>query len=92
MPVYDFACNSCQTIFEQRVAHFGDLAPCPQCGGTDVRRLISSAAVMIKGGGTKSEPVAECPSGMCSGMGPDGSCGMNGSCAMGGMDDMDDFD
>lgn len=76
MPIYEYSCNVCENLFEQRVPHMGDMAPCPKCGGTDVKRLISGAAVLVKGGG--AEPMAACPSGMCGGMMPGGGCGMGG--------------
>ena len=51
MPLYEYACNVCDTRFE-RIQKFSDppIAVCPSCGG-DVRKLISSPAIQFKGAG-----------------------------------------
>lgn len=79
MPVYEYQCSSCNHRFERR-QKFSDppLSDCPECGG-DVRKLISSTAFSLKGGGWYSEgyssssakPSSEAPS--CSSGG--GCCG-----------------
>ncbi len=52
MPIYEYACNLCSAEFEliQRIT-----APaggtCPECGETDVRRLISLTSFRLKGTG-----------------------------------------
>ncbi|GAB4300763.1 MAG: hypothetical protein Fur0034_13730 [Desulfuromonadia bacterium] len=55
MPVYEYQCSSCNHRFERR-QKFSDppLSDCPECGG-DVRKLISSTAFSLKGGGWYSE-------------------------------------
>ncbi len=46
MPVYEYACMKCRNVVSVLVKRIGDdvLPTCPQCGGTDVHRLISSFA------------------------------------------------
>jgi len=51
MPLYEYACDSCDTRFE-RIQKLSDppVAACPSCGGP-VRKLISSPAIQFKGTG-----------------------------------------
>jgi putative FmdB family regulatory protein len=51
VPLYEYACNSCQTTIERR-QHFNDepLHQCPKCGSA-VRRLLQPAGVIFKGSG-----------------------------------------
>ena len=46
MPVYEYACMDCKKVVTVLVRRTGDdvQAACPECGGTDVHRLISSFA------------------------------------------------
>ena len=71
MPVYEYQCQSCGNQFELR-QKFSDppASECPSCKG-EVKKMISSAAFTLKGGGwykegygagKKSEAPA-CPSG-----------------------------
>ncbi|MCL2760683.1 MAG: zinc ribbon domain-containing protein [Desulfuromonadales bacterium] len=55
MPLYEYKCNKCNRQFEIR-QKFSDLPVtiCPECGG-EVKKLISSAAFALKGGGWSSE-------------------------------------
>jgi len=43
MPLYDFHCRACGTVFEARAA-IGELAACERCGSADVERLLSGFA------------------------------------------------
>ena len=43
MPIYDFACESCGTVFEE-LTRMGELPPCPNCGAPEPRRLLSQVA------------------------------------------------
>ena len=44
MPIYEYACRSCQHEFEQLI-RTGDTAACPKCQGQDLERLLSLSAV-----------------------------------------------
>lgn len=52
MPIYEYACDACEHCFEliQRV---GAAPPdaCPECGGSGVRKLVSSTSFVLKGSG-----------------------------------------
>lgn len=50
MPLYDFECESCGDIFEEIVDLDGVVPPCPRCGGTRCRKLISAPAIHMKAG------------------------------------------
>ncbi|MBI3629780.1 MAG: zinc ribbon domain-containing protein [Candidatus Rokubacteria bacterium] len=51
MPTYEYQCEQCQRVFEvkQRISD-APLTACEVCGGT-IRRLLSSAPFILKGGG-----------------------------------------
>jgi len=55
MPVYEYQCKSCDDRFELR-QKFADppATVCPACGGS-VKKLISTTAFSLKGGGWHSE-------------------------------------
>jgi putative FmdB family regulatory protein len=71
MPVYEYQCQECSKTFELR-QKFSDApaSECPSCGG-EVKKLISSTAFTLKGGGwatenyssNKSSSAPTCPSG-----------------------------
>jgi len=51
MPIYQYECSSCNTVFEKRQGfHDEPLAICPE-GHNDVRRLIAMPAIVFKGSG-----------------------------------------
>jgi putative FmdB family regulatory protein len=47
MPIYEYLCPACNRIFNFLVKSTGAAkqATCPKCGGTDMKKLISSFAV-----------------------------------------------
>ena len=53
MPLYDYQCRSCREEFEfflrPTSADPTPVAVCPQCGGTDLERVISGFAVNSDG-------------------------------------------
>jgi putative FmdB family regulatory protein len=51
MPTYDYECDDCKRVYEVRQPISAEaLTICQHCGGR-VRRLISSAPFILKGGG-----------------------------------------
>jgi len=48
MPLYDFRCAACGTVFEQRqsLSMLGQPLPCPTCGTPTAERLVSAPAVL----------------------------------------------
>jgi len=51
MPMYQYKCNDCETIFErhQRMIE-PPIRDCPECQGS-VRRLINNVGIVFKGSG-----------------------------------------
>lgn len=48
MPIYEYRCQACGTVFSLLLQHYGDAAnpqPCSDCGSSRTRRLISLFAV-----------------------------------------------
>lgn len=52
MPMYEYACGACGRRFEV-IQKFSDplLTECRLCHAPDVRKVLSSAAFVLKGGG-----------------------------------------
>jgi putative FmdB family regulatory protein len=76
MPLFEYACKSCNREFEALVR--GSQAPeCPACHGHDLQRRLSVFAAHTSGVGTSRE--------MASGPGACGACGDPrgpGACSM----------
>ncbi|MEM9423910.1 MAG: zinc ribbon domain-containing protein [Spirochaetota bacterium] len=52
MPTYDYQCDSCEAQFEaSQSIHDDPLKDCPHCHQPRLRRLISGAGIIFKGGG-----------------------------------------
>ncbi|MBU0962073.1 MAG: zinc ribbon domain-containing protein [Proteobacteria bacterium] len=51
MPVYEYECPTCETVFEvqQRMAD-DPLSKCPECEGA-VKKIVSRSSFQLKGGG-----------------------------------------
>ena len=53
MPLYDFECKGCHTVFEglcKADEYFAK--PCPKCGGSEVKRLVGAPGLIKKNAGT----------------------------------------
>lgn len=53
MPIYEFKCEACDCCFEKLVFR-GDekYVACPECGGTRLQKLMSTAGFIGSGLGT----------------------------------------
>jgi putative FmdB family regulatory protein len=76
MPIYEYACKSCNARFEQLVKSMNgqEKVGCPKCGSPQTSRELSVFAVGAESSG-KSSGGAE--PGMCGRCGGPGPCGMN---------------
>jgi putative FmdB family regulatory protein len=76
LPIYEFACRSCDHRFEELVKVNGSspAVPCPECGSGDTARLMSAFAVRPVAG--KNEGLA---SAFSSGTAAGGGC-CGGAC------------
>lgn len=71
MPLYEFRCENCDTVFEQlcRVGTDGKGLKCPECGAGKLRRLMSVCSARSKGedgGSGVGSSCSSCTSGSCS--------------------------
>lgn len=41
VPIYDYACTTCDTRFDELVRFDAPSPPCPSCGGEETERLLS---------------------------------------------------
>ena len=76
MPVYEYRCPDCTTLFEKRVS-FADAergALCPSCG-TSARKLLSTFAAIGVAGGAEAGAPAPRASGGGGGCCGGGCCG-----------------
>lgn len=44
MPIYEFECERCHSEFEELVQTSSESVPCPQCGSSEVARVLSRFA------------------------------------------------
>ena len=74
MPIYEYACKSCETKFEKLVRSMSsnEKIECPRCGSTQTARALSVFAVGAQSAGGKSADTPMC--GRCGGA--PGSCQM----------------
>ncbi len=56
MPVYEYRCQECESLFEA-LKRLSDPAPekCPRCGHAEVRKVVSRSSFALKGGGWYSD-------------------------------------
>lgn len=69
MPLYEYRCRGCAKISEFLVRDPGarDALACPDCGSTDLERLLSvPSAPVVKGGGS-SNAATPCGNAPCCG-------------------------
>ncbi len=52
MPIYEYACPDCSYRFEEMQKFSDDpIRVCPKCAASNVKKLVSQAAFVLKGGG-----------------------------------------
>ena len=56
MPIYEYVCVECNTKFDARRSYsqVDDPLPCPECGASDARRLLSKFTAFRSSGGSTS--------------------------------------
>jgi putative FmdB family regulatory protein len=53
MPLYKYRCTECEDTFKvlQKNGNKDELPECPECGSSEVERMISSVGIRFKGNG-----------------------------------------
>ena len=74
MPIYEYACRSCEKKFEKLVRSMSsqEKIPCPACGSVKTARAMSVFAVGAGGASEQAPAPRDC--GHCQ---EPGGCGMN---------------
>jgi putative FmdB family regulatory protein len=62
MPLFEFRCPDCAHDFELLIRS-GDGAACPQCGGSQVQKLLSETSPPTGGLGRSLPVASDCPPG-----------------------------
>jgi putative FmdB family regulatory protein len=77
MPTYDYRCQACTAVYEERrsFSEFAQPSACPQCGSQRVERLFSSVFTFVRDSGI---PGFGSSSGGC-------ACSTGGTCACRGV-------
>lgn len=70
MPLYDYKCAECETVFEELVRSSSEESElrCPKCGSAAVKRQISSFAMGTSSSaerGASSSSISGCSGGSC---------------------------
>ena len=62
MPIYEYRCQGCGEVAEVfvRKPNQTDAPACPACGGMEMTRLLSAAAVTVKGGEARAAGAIPC--------------------------------
>ena len=67
MPLFEFICEECGTVFEELVRSANNITGviCPDCQGEQVKKKISTFASKVAGGGSFASNIsaASCSSG-----------------------------
>jgi len=60
MPIYEYYCPHCEIVFDalRSMSEADEPIACPQCTGTEARRVPSCFAALVKGEGGTSRSVA----------------------------------
>lgn len=76
MPLYEYACRSCQHQFELLVREHTVLE-CPECHGIELEKQLSVFAVGADSPRVAGRSAAPAPCGACGHPGGPGSCSVN---------------
>ena len=59
MPIFEFRCKKCNTTFEELLrSSDSSNVTCPNCGGSEIKRLISTFACTGNGGSCSRTGIA----------------------------------
>lgn len=65
MPIYEYECNQCGKTFDffHRTQSDSETVRCPECGASNVQRLLSTFSTSSEGKTQKGG--SNCPTGQC---------------------------
>ncbi len=49
MPIFEYECDKCGTLFEELVMSAAQKVACPSCGSADIEKLVSRIAKSCSG-------------------------------------------
>ena len=79
MPIYEFQCRQCGSIFEElvRMGSTGEGLACPQCGATEISKKVSACYGHVASPASSCQFADACPSTRSEGSAgcPGGGCG-----------------
>jgi len=79
MPMYDFSCQDCATVFEELLVKDGEAVVCPRCGSANTVRQVSAPSPLRTGAFPfKPGPVQPMAARMAGGCGNGGCPGGSG--------------
>ncbi|MFZ5647085.1 MAG: FmdB family zinc ribbon protein [Bacillota bacterium] len=82
MPIYEYKCNNCNNTFEKLIlSGQGEDLTCPNCGGKELKKLISAPFLPSSVGKPANDDTAPGP---CCGSSPEKEKCEPGSCCSGG--------
>ncbi len=73
MPIYDYACASCDVSFEELTRFDASPPPCPDCGSAETERMLTRKFMQLNAGGGYRNYMRSLPS--LAGCGGAGACG-----------------
>jgi putative FmdB family regulatory protein len=76
MPLFEYACRSCDHQFESLVRR-GDTPECPSCHGTELERRLSVFAAHSSSGSAAATPTPAGACGACGDPRGPGACSLN---------------
>ena len=61
MPLFEYTCRTCGRTFEfLKISTTNEQVLCPQCGGTEVTKLLSAGSFRVGGHGSSTAPAGPC--------------------------------
>ena len=78
MPIFEFACTSCDSVFEKLVYDSSEAVSCPKCGSAQLTKLLSATSSLS--GATREGQVPGIGDTGCCGSAPSAQGCVPGSC------------
>lgn len=78
MPIFEFKCNQCEKTFDLLflAGNSNNNAVCPDCGSTDLKKLISAPFLPSSVGKPANDDIGRC----CNGVPGENGCSLGSCC------------